>query len=422
MGLIAHDLRPQEQGFYYTFWSVIGLYVFCELGLDFVITQFTSHEMAHLQWTAQGTLSGPEPAKGRVAALLGRALVWYGGAAALVLGVLLPGGLYFFSHTYVQNPAAAAVWWRIPWIMLAAFTVLNLAASPLFAILEGCGRIAEIAVVRTGQNMAASAAVWLVLARGGGLLAVAAFQAAYFATGCVWLLRRYGRFFGDLLAIAPQRYSGHASALSWRTEVWPFQWRIALSSISNYLVFQLFNPVLFATHGPVAAARMGMSLSLCNSLLTAAMTWMTTKAAPFGAWAAARRWADLDRSFFRTFRQSAAVLMAAGVLLWLGVALVRARYPRLAERVLDPGSFAVLLLAMVLNHAVFCQAQYLRAHKQEPFFALLLGAGLLSVLLAAALARPFGAAGMAVGYLGCSLLTLIAGTRIFLKKRQVWHA
>lgn len=423
MGLIARCLRPQEQGFYYTFWSVIGLYVFCELGMDFVITQFASHEMAHLQWTGPctdgETVCGSPQAKGRLAALLRRALRWYGGVAALVVGVLLPAGLYFFSShaDAAADTGAANVAWRVPWIALASFTVLNLAASPLFATLEGCGRIAEIALVRTGQNVAANAAVWLVLARGGGLLAVAAFQAGYFAAGAVWLARRYRRFFTDLLAA-----EGASAALDWRGEVWPFQWRIALSWISNYLVFQLFTPVLFATHGPEAAGRMGMSLSLCNSLLSAAMTWMTTKAAPFGSLAATRQWSALDQVFFRTFRQSAAILAAASLILWLAVAAIHARFPRLAERILEPGPFAILLASMVLSHAVFCQAQYLRAHKQEPFFVLSLGAGLLSVVLAVLVARPFGAPGMAAGYLACSALSLIAGTHIFLEKRQAWHA
>lgn len=30
-------------------------------------------------------------------------------------------------------------------------------------------------------------------------------------------------------------------------EIFPYQWRIALSWISGYFIFQLFNPVLFAT-------------------------------------------------------------------------------------------------------------------------------------------------------------------------------
>ncbi len=413
VGLIARFLRPAEQGFYYTFWSVIGLYVFCELGLDFVITQFASHEKAHLEWTHFKTLSGSVVAKTRLAALLRCALRWYGAAAGLFLILLLPTGLYFFSR---NSTAGLTVVWRVPWICLTSFTVLNLGASPFFALLEGCGRIAEIALVRTGQNVLGNVGVWLVLSRHGGLLAVATFQAAYFAAGMLWLASSYRRFFADLL---------HTDVLGapfdWRSEVWPFQWRIAVSWMSNYLVFQLFNPVLFATHGPIAAGRMGMSLSVCNSLLNASMAWMTTKAAPFGALVATRQWRALDDSFFRTFRQSAAILLAGSVAISVVVAMVHTHYPRISERILEPLPFATLLLSMIMSHAVFCQAQYLRAHKQEPFLRLSLAAATLSALAAVTLARPFGAGGIAAGYLVCSAISLIAGTNIFLRKRRAWH-
>ena len=43
-------------------------------------------------------------------------------------------------------------------------------------------------------------------------------------------------------------------------EIFPFQWKIALSWISGYLIFQLFNPVLFATEGSKIAGQMGMTM------------------------------------------------------------------------------------------------------------------------------------------------------------------
>src|SRR5258708_35135884 len=55
--LIARYLRAEEQGFYYTFGSVIALNIFFELGLTYVLLQFASHEKAHLEWNAGGTLS-----------------------------------------------------------------------------------------------------------------------------------------------------------------------------------------------------------------------------------------------------------------------------------------------------------------------------------------------------------------------------
>src|ERR1700712_3247917 len=49
--MIPLRLSPIEQGYYYTYGGIIALQVFFELGLNQVLTQFTSHEVAHLDLT-----------------------------------------------------------------------------------------------------------------------------------------------------------------------------------------------------------------------------------------------------------------------------------------------------------------------------------------------------------------------------------
>src|SRR5437016_12217930 len=60
---IIHYLSGAEQGFYYTFGSILGFTVFLELGLESVLVQFASHERAHLTWTRSGTLEGESKSK-----------------------------------------------------------------------------------------------------------------------------------------------------------------------------------------------------------------------------------------------------------------------------------------------------------------------------------------------------------------------
>lgn len=47
---ISLFLSTEEQGYYYTFGSIIAIQVFFELGLNSIITQYAAHEVAHLQW------------------------------------------------------------------------------------------------------------------------------------------------------------------------------------------------------------------------------------------------------------------------------------------------------------------------------------------------------------------------------------
>lgn len=414
IAFIARYLRPEEQGFYYTLWSMLALYTFLELGLTFVLTQFASHEKAQLEWTSPSTLSGSASAEIRLAALAKRALLWYGVAAGIFLVLVLPAGLYFFS---LNSASSAHVSWRGPWIWSVGATVINICMTPFFAILEGCGKISELALLRTSQNIASNSAVWITLFLRGGLFAVAAFPTTYCVVGLIWLVASYRGFFRTLLQTDVSK-----APFRWGTEVWPFQWRMAVSSASNYIVFQFLVPVMFASQGPVTAGQMGMSLSLCNALLNGAMSWMTTKISPFGVLVAKRQWAAFDALFFRTLRQSMVVLLAGSIVLSVGVTVLHSFHYPISRRLLAASPFAALLLSTIMTHAVFCEAQYLRTHKTEPFLSLSVISALVTGVSTLIVAKPFGALGVSVGYLVCSSVSLILGTNIFIKKRRLWHA
>ena len=58
--LIAHFLSAVEQGYYYTFSSLVALQTVFELGFSFVILQLAAHECSHLQICPDGEISGNE--------------------------------------------------------------------------------------------------------------------------------------------------------------------------------------------------------------------------------------------------------------------------------------------------------------------------------------------------------------------------
>lgn len=49
-------LSQEEQGYFYTFNSLVGLQVIFEMGLAFVIFQFAGHFFANLEWSNKGSL------------------------------------------------------------------------------------------------------------------------------------------------------------------------------------------------------------------------------------------------------------------------------------------------------------------------------------------------------------------------------
>jgi O-antigen/teichoic acid export membrane protein len=90
---------------------------------------------------------------------------------------------------------------------------------------------------------------------------------------------------------------------------------------------------------------------------------------------------------------------------------------------LDPTSFGILLLTVLINHLVFAEALYLRAHKQEKFLSTFVVSACFMTASTFILGRRFGAMGMVSGYL---FINVVVGlgfcTYIFFKYRRIWHA
>ncbi|HEX3663574.1 MAG TPA: hypothetical protein VHU89_19210 [Acidobacteriaceae bacterium] len=414
VALIARFLTPAEQGYYYTFGSLVALQIIFELGFSFVILQMASHERAHLEIAADGTITGSPVAHARLASVLQKAIRWYSSAAVLLAVFLLAAGAYFFSR---HEQAGVSIHWHTPWAAAAIAAAVTFQIDPILSFMEGCGFVANVARVRLCQAATGSLLAWTALALHHGLFAPSMVISGNAIVALIWLSRHREL----LLSLLRYRSGGHR--IHWIREVWPFQWRIAVSWLCGYFIYQLFNPVLFAYRGAVAAGQMGMSLSLANALQAVAVSWINTKAAPFGSMVARREFGQLDHIFFRSLKQSVAVYALGAACVVAGAIWLNMEHMRFGHRLLSPVLLAVLMLSTMMNVIVFGEALYLRAHKQEKFLLIsILGAVTVSGS-ALILGKYYGAAGMVVGCLGTGIFVgLPLGTYTFIKYRRLWHA
>jgi hypothetical protein len=300
VALIARLLSPAEQGYYYTFASLISLQMVFELGFSMVVMQLTSHERAHLSIGPGDSIEGDQSAHGRLASILQISVRWYGIGALVLALVLIPAGLYFFSsHQHLGD----AVSWRAPWIAVATAAVFAFQLDPLYSFFEGCGFVSNVAHMRWMQAIVGSLLAWTSLITHHGLYAPAIVLGGQVLVGAIWLSGKRKL----LLHLLTHKTGAHH--VSWKHEIWPFQWRIAISWVSGYFIYQTFNPFLFAFRGPVEAGQMGMSLNFANSIMAIAMAWVSTKAAPFGSLIAQKRYPQLDALFFKALQQSTFVAL-----------------------------------------------------------------------------------------------------------------
>ena len=411
--LIARRLSPVEQGYYYTFGSLVALQIIFELGFSVVILQLASHEIAHLVIDATGAISGPEQHHSRLASIFRKAIKWYSVAALIMAVVLIPVGWHFFA---TSTKAGTGVAWRLPWIAVVIASSITFQIDPIFSFLEGCGFVARVARTRLTQSITGAALAWAALLLHHGLFAPALIIFGQALAGIVWIARRRGLLFHLF------RHPVGRHTIDWWTEVWPFQWRIAISYACGFFIFQLFNPILFRYWGAAEAGRMGMSLNISNAVGTIAIAWINTKAAPFGAMIARREYATLDRTFFRAVAQTLALCTLGSITVLGGTIFLNAHHLAFAQRILPPLPFAFQLIAMIIKQAVSSMALYLRAHKQEKFLINSILGAIALTLSTYLLGRPFGAVGMVSGQLVIAVvLGLGYGTYTFLKWRRIWH-
>jgi O-antigen/teichoic acid export membrane protein len=215
------------------------------------------------------------------------------------------------------------------------------------------------------------------------------------------------------------RRPAREAAIRWSHEVWPFQWRIAISSMCSYFTVQAFIPILFVLRGPVEAGQIGMSLTITAYMTVLALAWSTTKTTPFGHMIARRDFHGLDRLFLRTLRQSLAVFVLMA-LAGCGLAILLPAFaPSLAARMVSPRIFAVLVLAAGANCVVQSLAMLLRSFKREPFLVQSLVVALLTLVLATLTASRWGTAGAALSYLvATAVVGLPFALAIFLHARR----
>ena len=413
--LIARFLSPVEQGYYYTLLSLVALQMVFELGFSFVVQQLAAHECVHLVIREDGSISGDPAAHARLASALQLGVRWYSLAATAMGMILTPLGFFFFAHN--AAPATAQIAWQGPWLLAVTASMAGLWCQSFYSFFDGCGQMRAVAALRLRQAVVGMALAWTAMLLHHGLYSPALVIVGQVGTGLFFLATRRCLLTGLL---------GHQvldASICWSREVWPFQWRIAVSWMCSYFTIQIFIPILFALRGPVEAGQMGMSLSITGYMTGLVLPWITTKATPFGRLIARREFHGLDRLFLRTLGQALAVFAMIALSADAAAMLLTAIAPRLAARMVSPQLFAVLVLAAGANCVVQSLATLLRSFKQEPFLWQSVAVAMLTLLVAMFTASRWGNAGVTVGYLAVTAgIGLPSALSIFARARRRYLA
>ncbi len=408
--MVTTFLTPALQGYYYTFGGISALQVFLELGFSYCITQFASHEAARLEFGHDGSVSGESRARSRLIALGKLALKWHAVLAVLAFVMVGICGHVFFTLTHDSGTEWVGPWWSL---CFAAAIVLLI--QPMGALIEGCNQVSFIYGLRTITRIAVAVSMWAALFAGFGLYTAAVTPLVGAMVAVIGYFKKWPAFFRTIFR------EPVTESISWKKEIWPFQWRIAVSWGCGYFVFSFFNPVIFGFEGEVAAGQMGASLGLITSVGGLAGAWIGAKGPRFGMLVKNRQFAVLNHEFKVATTQAALMCVAAGAALIAGLWVLQQYWPRLAPRFLGMEATAFLVIAAVCNQIMSGQATYLRAFKREPFMVLSIVSGILNGVGLLVCAYFWGTLGACVSYAASQFACTFLATWIWRKRSAEWQ-
>ena len=302
--------------------------------------------------------------------------------------------------------------------MAVLATGAGLLLTPVLITLEGTNQVEAVHGTKLLQSVGSRLASAAAILGGAGLLAIAASRLASLACGLVGLHRSRARAHWSSLTTSRRP---DATTFRWKRDIWPLQWKLALSWLSGYLLYSLFTPILFAFHGPELAGRMGLTLAAASAIGSAAFAVVATKVPRLAMHAATSTYREMDALFRQATRSSVAVAAAGAAVFFVGLVAARELVPSVASRFLPPFETAALLVTIVLQQVRYAIGSYLRAHKEEPLVLLSAAEALVALPLLTLLGKSFGATGMVAGFLALTTLTLVPAAWIFERCRTLWH-
>lgn len=414
---IAAFLTGDEQGYFYTFGSILAIQTFFELGFTDIITQYVAHEVAHLQLQDNLIYEGEEKYRSRLTYLIHFCLKWYLVIAIAFFFVVNIVGFVFFQ-SYGDN---SGINWEMPWLLLSFSTSIKLIQSPFTAIFNGLGRVKEMMQITFYQQLILPVSQWVLFACGFKLYVVGISSMLGVIVWFIFVIRT------DLKDLFVNLFRGAITErVSYFREIFPYQWKIALSWVSGYFTFQLFNPVLFATEGAVVAGQMGMTITVLNAIQGLVLSWQTTKVPYYAGWIEMKHYNQLDAVFNKTTQQVLFICASLLGIMFFGVWFLRVTHlgfhgSELGDRFLDYAPMAILFVPYLLNQLVNSWAVYLRCHKQEPYLITSIVGGVMQCLSVFILGKTFGLYGMTIGYCIVAMSLLPWNYLIYKNKKREWH-
>lgn len=359
---ISSKFSSVELGYYYVLNSYAGMSIFFELGMSAVIMQNAAHESAkfskeELFFNKDGTLS-------KLSSLFHFICKWQILASLLFFIIIYSSSFFFFDVK--QTEESQNIHWQIPLLILLLSIGFSIIINGVYSFLEGCLFVYEISIVRIIQNISFIILFCIFIFSGLGLLSYGLAQLVSILIGLIFFYNQQA--FKALYSIYKSK--PNEISFNWMRDIFPLQWRVALSSISGYFIFQIADLFAFKYHGPTISGQLGFTMSLINGIVIVSSVWTSSRSPLYANLVANNKIDDLKILFKKTIISTIVTFTFLSILFFL-FKMVFIDYYKLifSGRLLDNYGTLFILIYSMCNVTIFSIAAYCRSNKEEPFLA-----------------------------------------------------
>lgn len=408
--IVALTLNPEAQGYFFTFMSLVSSYILVELGFSSAIINFCSHEFAVIYHSKSER--DVSDARSRVNGLARLVTLWFASASLVFCASLIVLGYFLFAS---QSTGELA--WPWPWVMLCLVLIFDVALLPFFFLLEGGNQVRTVYAYRSLKAIVLYGTMWVGLFFGAELWSIGIAYAATVPLSLYVIFVTKRAFFEEFLF---KKVDG--PKISWWDEVFPYQWKIAISWVCGYVTTWSITPVSLLLYGPVIAGKIGFTWSIAMGVIAISNSVITIQAPKMGQYVARKSYRDLDRVVAKFGAFSVALSMCGGAVVLLGTYGLEYFGFAMANRMLPVNNSIFIFLGLSVLQVTQPMAVYLRAYKKEPFLVVSIGFSILFIGLIFVLNRYLDTFAISVSYfLTCLFFVLPLGSLIFYNCRNKWQ-
>ena len=188
--------------------------------------------------------------------------------------------------------------------------------DPLWFLLEGCNQVSNAYLFRMYQGICMSLIAWIAVMMGAELWAAVLSTILGILLALYFLYKKYRHFYLSIFSFNVE------NRISWREELLPMQWRLAVASLGGYFIGSALTPIVFKYLGPIEAGRFGMTYNLIVGSGGVAAMWGSVRASQFGMLASKGKYGEMDELLVQLLVIGAGVLLGFAALIWLFVLFI----------------------------------------------------------------------------------------------------